>query len=65
MREALFGLAAMEEELVAEAKRSNLTTVVEDAMLRHPKYWRTHYHGDAGEQHRLRIFSYSDRIRYY
>ena len=34
-------------------------------MLANPKYWQPYYHGDPDEQHWLRHFSYSDRIRYY
>lgn len=34
-------------------------------MLQHPEYWQKHYPGTPEQQHRLRIHSYSDRIRYY
>jgi D-tagatose-1,6-bisphosphate aldolase subunit GatZ/KbaZ len=65
MREALFSLARIEEEIVPAEKCSRLPEVMEEVMLARPKYWDKHYRGDAREQHVLRRFSYSDRIRYY
>jgi D-tagatose-1,6-bisphosphate aldolase subunit GatZ/KbaZ len=65
MREALFSLARVEEEIVSAEKRSRLPQIVEQVMLSHPEHWQKHYHGDAEEQRRLRRFSYSDRVRYY
>jgi D-tagatose-1,6-bisphosphate aldolase subunit GatZ/KbaZ len=65
MREALFALAALEADLVEEQKRSRLPEVMEEVMLRSPKNWAAHYHGDASQQKLLRRYSYSDRIRYY
>ncbi len=64
-REALFALAAMEDELVPEAERSNLVAVLDDAMVRDPKHWRQHYHGDARQLQLLRKYALSDRCRYY
>jgi D-tagatose-1,6-bisphosphate aldolase subunit GatZ/KbaZ len=63
MREALFALAAMERELVDAA--SCLPDVMEEAMLSAPSSWKPYYGGDAQEQKRLRVYSYSDRMRYY
>jgi D-tagatose-1,6-bisphosphate aldolase subunit GatZ/KbaZ len=65
MREALFSLARIEEQIIPEEKRSCLPQVLEEVMLAHPKYWDRHYHGEAEELRLLRSFSYSDRIRYY
>ncbi len=64
-REALFALAAMEDELVPQGERSNLVAVLDDAMLRNPKNWQQHYHGDARQLHLLRKYALSDRCRYY
>ncbi|MBW8822913.1 MAG: D-tagatose-bisphosphate aldolase, class II, non-catalytic subunit [Xanthomonadales bacterium] len=64
-REALFALATMEDELVTEAERSNLVAVLDDAMVRNPKNWQQHYHGDAHQLHLLRKYALSDRCRYY
>jgi D-tagatose-1,6-bisphosphate aldolase subunit GatZ/KbaZ len=65
MREALFALAAIEEELVAEGERSKLVSVVERRMLEEPVYWEGYYPGGPEDQRLLRRYSYSDRIRYY
>ena len=34
-------------------------------MLRDPSYWRSYYHGDEAQQRFSRVYSYSDRCRYY
>jgi D-tagatose-1,6-bisphosphate aldolase subunit GatZ/KbaZ len=65
LREALFALAAIEDALVAGDRRSGLRQVVERVMLDQPEAWQRYYHGDAHQQHLLRVYSYSDRIRYY
>ena len=65
MREALFALAAMERELVDAAAASRLREVMEETMLAAPASWQPYYSGDTQEQKRLRVYSYSDRMRYY
>ncbi|MDR6611255.1 D-tagatose-bisphosphate aldolase, class II, non-catalytic subunit [Leifsonia sp. 1010] len=65
MREALFALAAIEDELVPDAERSKLVEVIEGRMLAEPGYWQSYYEGDADEQRIARRYSYSDRLRYY
>jgi D-tagatose-1,6-bisphosphate aldolase subunit GatZ/KbaZ len=65
MREALFSLARIEEQIIPAEERSCLPQVLEEVMLARPKYWDRHYHGSAEKQRLLRSFSYSDRIRYY
>lgn len=65
MREALFALAAIEEELVGSKHCSMLPAVIEEVMLHRPEHWNSHYHGDIRTQYLLRRYSYSDRIRYY
>ena len=65
MRQAIFALEAIERKCVSATKRSNLPEKLEQAMLAHPQYWQKHYPGSPEHQHRLRIHSYSDRIRYY
>lgn len=47
------------------ARRSCLREQIEAVMLAHPDQWRRHYGGTPQEQHRLRIHSYSDRMRFY
>jgi len=65
LREALFALAAIEAELIADADQSHLPEVVERRMLAAPSQWEGYYPGDADEQHLARRYSYSDRLRYY
>jgi D-tagatose-1,6-bisphosphate aldolase subunit GatZ/KbaZ len=65
MRETLYALCAIERELVPETRRSHLIETMETAMLDHPADWHKYYHGTPEEQRRLRVYSYSDRIRYY
>jgi len=67
-REAIFMLANMEKELLPlyrEWQPSELFEVVEQVMLKHPKYWEKYYQGD---EERLRFamkYSFFDRVRYY
>ncbi|MCG0284557.1 D-tagatose-bisphosphate aldolase, class II, non-catalytic subunit [Streptomyces sp. PSAA01] len=65
LREALFALAAIEDELVPAAERSRLAEVVERRMLAEPATWEGYYPGGATEQRLARRYSYSDRMRYY
>lgn len=65
MREAIFALTRIEDELIPEGKRSNLRNIVENVMLASPKDWEGHYHGSPEQQQILRTYSYSDRVRYY
>ncbi|HZC69621.1 MAG TPA: D-tagatose-bisphosphate aldolase, class II, non-catalytic subunit [Jatrophihabitans sp.] len=65
LREALFALAAIENELVPASARSQLPETLERVMLAEPKWWKTHYEGDAEELRIARRYSYSDRLRYY
>jgi len=65
LRESLYSLAAIERELVSEADRSRLVETMEGTMLVHPADWQKYYRGSTDEQRVLRIYSYSDRIRYY
>ncbi|MEV7129168.1 D-tagatose-bisphosphate aldolase, class II, non-catalytic subunit [Streptomyces sp. NPDC093260] len=65
LREALFALAAIEDELVPAAERSRLAEVVERRMLAEPARWEGYYPGGAAEQRLARRYSYSDRMRYY
>jgi len=65
LREALFALAAIEEELIADIDQSHLPEVVERRMLAEPDQWEGYYPGPADEQRLARRYSYSDRLRYY
>lgn len=65
LREALFSLAAIEEELLPAKASSGLRQVLESVMLDRPEYWQSHYHGDGNARRLARGYSYSDRVRYY
>ncbi|WP_396599670.1 D-tagatose-bisphosphate aldolase, class II, non-catalytic subunit [Frigoribacterium sp. R86507] len=65
MRQGLFALANIEDELVPAADRSNLIEVLERRMLEKPGYWEGYYEGTPEQQRIARRFSYSDRLRYY
>ncbi|MFM0047928.1 D-tagatose-bisphosphate aldolase, class II, non-catalytic subunit [Caballeronia grimmiae] len=65
LREALFALADIEDQLLAPDARSNIRAVVERVMLAKPNNWAKYYHGSEQEKRLLRTFSYSDRVRYY
>jgi D-tagatose-1,6-bisphosphate aldolase subunit GatZ/KbaZ len=65
MREALYALEEIEAELFPQERCSHLSRVVEEAMVRNPKDWQAYYHGTPQQQRLLRVYSYSDRVRYY
>lgn len=68
LREALFALTFIEEELLKLHKgsgASNLRQTIEQAMLEQPQFWQKHYHGDEAQKAFARQYSFSDRIRYY
>ncbi len=65
MRQALFAFGRMEAECVPFDRQSHLLQVIEDAMLKQPADWKSHYHGSPDHQHLLRMYSYRNRIRYY
>lgn len=65
LREALFALARIEDELVPAGGRSQLVELVDRVMLERPEHWAGYYPGSADEQRLARRYSYSDRLRYY
>ena len=66
LREALFALAAIENELITEPEqRSRLPEVTEQVMLTRTDYWEKYYTGDDDARRIARRYSFSDRIRYY
>lgn len=65
LREALFSMSLMEDELVPAEERSNFIDVLEKVMLKNPGNWQKHYHGDDKQLHLARKYSFSDRARYY
>jgi D-tagatose-1,6-bisphosphate aldolase subunit GatZ/KbaZ len=72
LREGLFALAAIEDELFGRAPSgsakvppSHLRETVERVMCEHPEHWQAYYSGEEAALRLKRDFSYSDRIRYY
>jgi D-tagatose-1,6-bisphosphate aldolase subunit GatZ/KbaZ len=68
LREALFSLAYIENELITEntgRKPSRFIEVLEEVMLNNPDNWQKHYHGDEHKLKLARKYSLSDRCRYY
>lgn len=65
MREAVFGLARIEEEWLSHERGSNIRAVIERVMVESPANWKAYYRGDPARQRVERAFSFSDRIRYY
>jgi len=64
-REAAFALAMMENELFLPDERSNLISVLDEVMVRHPEHWEKYYHGTPEQRAYKRKYSLSDRVRYY
>ncbi len=64
LREALFALSAIEEELIEE-NPSNFVAVLDKVMVDNPKDWAKHYHGTDAQKAYARKYSLSDRARYY
>lgn len=68
LREGIFALAAIEEELLAGQRNvepSRVREALDEAMLANPIYWRKYYQGDDRVLHLARKYSFSDRSRYY
>ena len=67
-REAVFALAAIEEEWLGNRAGIVISRVresLDDAMLANPEHWKNHYRGDEAVLHFAREYSLSDRSRYY
>ena len=65
LREAIFALAQMENELVAPESRSRVMEVIDEVMLNEPGYWQKYYRPTWSQAMVDIHFSLSDRIRYY
>lgn len=65
LREALFSLSMMEQELVPAEEQAHFMDVLEQVMLDNPGNWKKHYHGDEKQLKLARRYSFSDRARYY
>lgn len=68
LREALFAMAKIENELFTDAgdiRPSGFIDVLENTMLKSPDNWKKHYHGNEDRLRLARKYSFSDRCRYY
>lgn len=65
LREAIFALAQMENELIAPENRSQVLEVIDEVMLNEPGYWKKYYRPTWSQAMVDIHFSLSDRIRYY
>jgi D-tagatose-1,6-bisphosphate aldolase subunit GatZ/KbaZ len=63
-REAVFALSRIEDEM-APAHPSDIRAVIARRMQDSDGYWADYYGGTPSEVEFQKIFSYSDRIRYY
>ena len=66
-REAIFALENIERELAAEEgfTLSEFRAVLDQVMLEKPANWQKYYLGTLEQQQFKRMYSYSDRCRYY
>jgi len=65
LREGLFLLEAVEEILVPAASRSNFKKTLLAEMNNSPDNWKKYYLGTPEEIEYKKLYSYSDRCRYY
>ena len=66
-REALLAMEEIEKELLSGQGifLSDLRQTLEYSMLEPAENWKKHYHGDGNKVKLARMFSFSDRARYY
>jgi D-tagatose-1,6-bisphosphate aldolase subunit GatZ/KbaZ len=67
-REAVLALEMIEQEWMGSKpgmQRSNVRQALEQAMLKDPRYWEGYYLGSDHQARFSRVYSLSDRIRYY
>ncbi|MDR0310488.1 MAG: class II D-tagatose-bisphosphate aldolase, non-catalytic subunit [Acidobacteriota bacterium] len=65
LREGLFLLEAIEEILIHESKRSGFKRTLLAEMNSSKQYWEKYYSGTPEEIEYKKLYSYSDRCRYY
>ncbi len=67
-REAVFALSQIEKETLGGRRgirNSRVRECLESAMLRNSAHWAGYYRGEEEDVRIARMFSYSDRCRYY
>ncbi len=65
LREALFALSMIEEELLPVEQLSNFSAILDQVMLGDDRNWKKYYRGTEHEIYLKRRYSLSDRSRYY
>ncbi|MYN40802.1 D-tagatose-bisphosphate aldolase, class II, non-catalytic subunit [Duganella sp. FT109W] len=65
LRETLWALADIEEQMTGAGQGSDFKNTVLEVMRAEPEYWRKYYGGDAASARFDQQYSLSDRIRYY
>ena len=65
LREGIFLLEAIEEILISPVFRSNFKKALLEEMNKSKQYWEKYYAGTADEIEYKKLYSYSDRCRYY
>jgi D-tagatose-1,6-bisphosphate aldolase subunit GatZ/KbaZ len=68
LRECLFSLESIEREMlkgVADGRPSDLSETLERAMVADPTHWKDYYVGTGPQKRLARMYSFSDRSRYY
>ncbi|NDL64309.1 tagatose-bisphosphate aldolase subunit GatZ [Acerihabitans arboris] len=65
LREAVFALAKIEQEMVFPEDQSQILAVIDQVMLDEPGYWKKYYRPEFTQALIDIHYSLSDRIRYY
>ncbi|KQN76048.1 tagatose-bisphosphate aldolase [Duganella sp. Leaf61] len=65
LRETLWALADIEEQMTGAGQGSDFKNTVLEVMRTEPEYWRKYYDRDPAQVRFDQQFSLSDRIRYY
>lgn len=65
LREGLFALSHIEENLIDIKEQSNFINILEEEMIKDSSKWINHYHGNESIKKVMRKYSFSDRSRYY
>ncbi|MBE6984916.1 MAG: tagatose-bisphosphate aldolase [Ruminococcaceae bacterium] len=65
LREAVFALTMIENEMFPVEKQSHFQSILETAMQADDSYWKKYYQGNTREKRLKRRYSLSDRSRYY
>ena len=65
LREALFQLSNIEKELIPDNQQAHFIELLDEEMVKNPKYWEKYYFGNEQEKKLNRKYGFSDRSRYY